>query len=359
MVPLAAFLMWTAMQWAFGWTVYAHGTAYEWVRLYSYALVFLLTAQLARHQPTARRLQRTIIYTGLAVGFFGLLQFLTWNGYLYWVYDPPFAGTRFGPFNNRNYFAGYMVVVLAPAFGLLLAGERDRNRTVIAYLTWIAALTTLISLSRGGALALLASLALVIALRPMPSRRARLRSWAVLAMVVLLAFVVGLAWLQQTDRVVARLETLLNFQQENSFQGRSEIWAGTIEMIGERPLRGWGLNTFGWVFSRYRQQVTSDVAMHAHNEYLETVAETGLIGGAICLWFLVSLLTTGWKRVRQARRKSSWEYGLRLGALAAWSGTLVYALTDFPTIIPAIDYVLVILAALLIVRVDDPTKLSI
>ncbi len=383
--PILALLAWTGFQWAADLTIYPHASAYEWVRYLSYAAVFDLTLQVAHTGRRARRLVRVIAWMAIAVGLFGLLQFLTWNGHLYWIYDPPYGGTRFGPFNNRNYFAGYMVAALGPALGLLFSRRAVANRVLFGYLTWIAVLAVLVSLSRGGALALAAVLGTTVVLGPArpqtrdwkvsdSDRRAKdprrlpagkrpqetkiglqklpadgaaaeglkLRTPAVLAAVVVLALLAGLFWLQQTDRVLGSLETILHFESEASFQSRLYIWRDAMSMVKERPWLGFGLNTFGWAFPRYQREPSSLVATHAHNEYVEMLVETGIIGAAICLWFVIVLLVLSWQRLRTA---GGTDRACRLGALAGWLGILVYSFTDFPTIIPAINYLLAVLAA--------------
>lgn len=428
LLPVAGFLAWIGIQAAAGWTEYLHATLYEWVRYLSYGLVLLLTLGVARTRSQARRLGLAVIAAGLAVGVFALVQFLTWNGSLFWLYEPPYGGLPFGPFNNKNYFAGFMLVTLAPAIAMLLTGGLRTGRTVLPYLTWLGGLALLMSLSRGAAVAFAAMLLLLLGIglrrgstsedgetgqtqartakpasrRPRRKRRARrparqqpfwirgfrwlvsdaapLRNptrpyataqrghrWrirtrqlreslsgraglAVVAVGMVLALFLGLAWLGQLDRVFGRLETLLTVHTQASFQTRVGLWSDTLTMIADRPIVGSGLNTFGWVFPRYRSEITSNVATHAHSEYLEMVAETGLVGGILCLAFIAMLLGGAWRCFQDA--DDSFGRGIRLGGIAAWTGTLVYGLTDFPTIIPAIDYTLAVLAGLMLVDFD-------
>ena len=121
-------------------------------------------------------------------------------------------------------------------------------------------------------------------------------------------------------------------------------------MIAERPWRGFGLNTFGWVLPRFQSEPNSLIFMHAHNEYLEMIAETGAIGGAIAIWFLAIFFLETRRRLQAARQP--WERAVHLAGLAAWVGILVFSLTDFPTIIPAINYALAILAALATTEIE-------
>jgi O-antigen ligase len=362
------FLVWIGMQWLFGWTVYQHGTAYDGVLLLSYATVFAVCVDLARDRDVAYRLHLTIIAAGLAVGIFALLQFLTWNGRLFWLFEPPYGGTAFGPFNNRNYFAGYMLVVLSVAVAALLAHGLRRGRGWFLYLTWLAVLALLLCLSRGGfigfAVATVAALMLRSrspfgpdaggrraardGLRPGGRWRSAIPS-RYLALAGVVALLAGLLLLRQTDRVFARLETLLRFQNEGSFIGRTEFWRDALSMIGDRPITGFGLGSYVWMFPSYRQITRSVVETNAHNEYIEMAAETGLVGAAICLAFLLLFFRHGMLRLRNA--VDAEELGIRLGAVCAWIGICVYAISDFPTVIPAIDYVLAVLAALAVAAI--------
>ena len=61
LLPMVAFLTWTGLQWAAGWTIYSHATAYEWVRYLSYAIVFALTIHLAADRQRSALLTKVIM----------------------------------------------------------------------------------------------------------------------------------------------------------------------------------------------------------------------------------------------------------------------------------------------------------
>jgi O-antigen ligase len=283
------------------------------------------------------------------VACFAAVQAATWNGRLFWVYDPPMGGTfPFGPFNNRNYYAGYMIAGLGPVLGLTLAPVSRVLRAVAAAMFGFGALTVLVSQSRGGILALgVATLSMLVAYVASldGARGAGRRLLAVVVGIALLSVVttVTLSATGQLEGVTLRLATFANLTDDPSVGGRIEIWRDTLQMIADRPVAGTGLNTFVWAHLPYRSSTTG-IPQHAHNEYLEMVAETGLIGGAICLAFLVLLWRTMIREYRRAQ--TGFEIGLRLGAMASWLGIMIYALTDFPTVIPATNYVLAVLAGL-------------
>lgn len=346
--PMAAFLGWAALQWLLGTTVYRHGTAVEWLKYASYAATVLITLYVARRRRRASWLLGAIVLATVTVGLFSLVQYYNWNGKLFWFYESPFGGTTpFGPFNNRNYFVGYMLAGLGPCFTLALAGGANRlGRVVVGLLASAGAFAIILSRSRGGALSLVGMLALVALLAiARPRQLANIRRWLRprrLAVLLLFALA-GLAWIGQSVRAQRGLAEVFLPRQRSAI-GRIQIWSDSLPMILDAPLFGHGLNTYQWTNFRYRTIWDTSYPQHAHNEYLETTVETGLVGAAFCLWFLIVLMRTMWARLRDTEDR--WEYAIRLSALASWSGLLAFSAIDFPTVIPATDYLLAVLAAL-------------
>ncbi|NOZ64219.1 MAG: tetratricopeptide repeat protein [Caldiserica bacterium] len=81
------------------------------------------------------------------------------------------------------------------------------------------------------------------------------------------------------------------------------VWKGGWKMFLARPLTGWGKDTFPFVFPRFRSPqlevyVPSDtmLAPRTHNEYLQVLAEEGIIGEIIFLLFWFFVLREGWRK---------------------------------------------------------------
>jgi O-antigen ligase len=98
-------------------------------------------------------------------------------------------------------------------------------------------------------------------------------------------------------------------------------------MLHERPVLGWGLGTFQYVYPQFRSFYTNYLVDHAHNDYLEFLIETGLLGFAGVLWFVIVLLRSGWQKLPH------WKTGLtgtvKIGAMAGCIAILVHSLVDF------------------------------
>src|SRR4029077_5008583 len=103
-----------------------------------------------------------MIFAFLVAGL-GILQHLTFNGKLYWFREMRYGGIPFGPYVNRNHFAGFAELVLPMALvPLLLARVRRERLIMVSILAIIPLSALLLSASRGGIIALGAELAFLI-----------------------------------------------------------------------------------------------------------------------------------------------------------------------------------------------------
>ncbi|MEO0602119.1 MAG: O-antigen ligase family protein, partial [Myxococcota bacterium] len=118
---------------------------------------------------------------------------------------------------------------------------------------------------------------------------------------------------------------------------RAAIWLATLRLWADHPLFGSGAGTFGRAVDAYRTDLDFTSWHHAHNEPLQWVAETGLVGALA----LVGAVAWWWQR-RSPRGRSRYGW-LSLGLL----GIALHALVEFPLHIPGI---LLVAAALLAVE---------
>ncbi len=136
----------------------------------------------------------------------------------------------------------------------------------------------------------------------------------------------------------------------SSVSGRLHYWEGAFNLWVQHPLVGVGLGSFG----DFLPQVQTDVrffSYFAHNFYLQTLAEGGLIAAVVLLllfWVLgkevVGLSRTHWRKVDHAGQL---EKTVRIGLLGAVAAMFLHAGLDFDLAIPAIMATLVIVLALL------------
>jgi O-antigen ligase len=127
---------------------------------------------------------------------------------------------------------------------------------------------------------------------------------------------------------------------------RLNMTKDSLRMFSHRPVFGWGLGTFPTVYPGFRSFYTNLFVNEAHNDYAQLLVETGLLGFALMLWFLVRVYRHGLPTSR--RWEFTWGGALSLAALLGCTGILVHSFVDFNLQIPAnaaFFYVLCALAA--------------
>jgi O-antigen ligase len=126
---------------------------------------------------------------------------------------------------------------------------------------------------------------------------------------------------------IERLATMRSPQVAELAGLRVDVLRDSPAMLVERPVLGWGLGTFEHVYPQYRSFYTNHVVQHAHNDYLEFLLETGVVGFTAVLWFVLVLLRSGWKQLPQW--KTSLTGVVKIAAMAGCIGILVHSIMGF------------------------------
>ncbi len=327
-LPLCAFALVVVAQLAFHLTASTYDTRIELQILLAYLIVLFLISQAYTRTSHWRGYIWFLMTLGFFVSIFGILQYLTFNGKLYWLREMRYGGLPFGPYVNRNHFAGFAEMVIPVALVPLILGKVRRERIFLVALFALAPIVALLlCASRGGIVSfvvqmLILSLVLLV-------RRVRSRHVMVGGLVVLCA-VMAVSWIgvQQVLERFAGIQSL-----EVSAGKRAAMRQDTWRLFLDHPLLGTGLGTFEMVFPPYDSLYDGKIANHAHNDYLEALAETGLIGGLCCASFLALLIWNSLKGMTELG--SSFSSTLNLSGLLACCGILVHSLVDFNLHIPA------------------------
>jgi len=327
-LPLAAFTLVVCAQWAFHLTASPFSTRIELQLLLSMLILFFLAAQAFRELSDWRGFAWFVMIFSFLVAGLGILQHLTFNGKLYWFREMHYGGIPFGPYVNRNHFAGFVELVLPMALVPLLLGRVRRERLFLVGMLAIIPLSALLlSASRGGIISLgaeAAFLVLVVILR-----KAGGRSILVGGTVLLLAFLT-VSWLG-VNEVLSRFSSLqtLEVLQDK----RASMRHGTWQIFLDHPLLGTGLGTLQQVYPPYETLYDGKIVNHAHNDYLEALAETGILGGICCAWFVATLFMGGLRFLLSG--ENSFVSTLHLCGWTSCWGLLVHSLVDFNLHIPS------------------------
>jgi O-antigen ligase len=131
---------------------------------------------------------------------------------------------------------------------------------------------------------------------------------------------------------------------EVSSSKRAAMARDTWHIFLDHTLTGTGLGTLQTVFPKYDSQYDGKVVNHAHNDFLEALAESGVLGGIGCAWFLILLAARGLGNLLKTENGAA--AALQAGGLVGCTGFLVHSLVDFNLHIPANALLFLLLANL-------------
>jgi O-antigen ligase len=146
----------------------------------------------------------------------------------------------------------------------------------------------------------------------------------------------GILWLGP-DAVIDRITgegsgAHASAKPETLSTNRGWIWRDTLRMISANPVTGVGLGAFQTAFPIYSRSDGSLLVSQAHNDYLQVVADAGLVGGALAVWFIVVVIVS---IARGLRSRDAMTRGLALGAGTGIVAMMVHSAFDFNLQIPS------------------------
>jgi O-antigen ligase len=329
----------TALQLATGITVYPFLTRIELLKYTALLALFFLCVQSYRTLEHWHGFVWFLLILGFAVSLFAILQHFTFNGKLYWVRELRYGGIPFGPYVNRNHFAGLMELLIPPGLAILvLRAERRDQLPLVTLFTLLPIGALFLSASRGGIMSFLAEIGLLAVLIALRRREGKELVAAGLVVILAMALV---SWLG----IGRALERFASYKSLEVSEGRRvEMLHGTWRIFLDHPVAGTGLGTLQEVFPLYETIYDGLIVNHSHNDYAEVLAETGAIGGLCGLAFLILLAWTGWKTIAAERQVMNLAF--HAGALVACFGLLVHATVDFNFHIPSNALIFLLQAAL-------------
>jgi len=330
-------------------SVNAHDTGIALMKFLAYLSGFLLAAYLFDSGKRKSLLIRCLILLGVFEAAYGIVQYTTgWQKIFTYskIFD---LGEATGTYINHNHFAGFLELTLPfvaamvfYSFQLWLerrrtSGKRDPRREAsskglqaIAYLFLLVIMVValIFSHSRGGILATVFSLAFLAILGQLKIGR---RLWLLGALLFAMC-VVGYGLWIGLNPVLARFEAI-GKPGLLRMESRVGFWSDEIRLVRDHPVIGTGLGTFGSTFRQYQSSMVDSYVDHAHNDYLEFSAETGLVGGA--LLFLPIFYLLGRMVISFLDDPRRYRRAVTLGCIGSTLALLIHSVVDFNLQIPA------------------------
>jgi O-antigen ligase len=138
---------------------------------------------------------------------------------------------------------------------------------------------------------------------------------------------------------------------------RLEMTRDSWKIFLDHPLLGTGFGTLQEVFPHYETLYDGLVVDHAHDDYVELLANAGIVGGLLGAWFLTLLFWQGARSLQASR--ATLDLALHIGALAACAGILIHSFSDFNLHITANALIFLLLATLVTSSTAPPGPLAV
>jgi O-antigen ligase len=331
-LPASLFLLLGAIQYFGHLTVDRVDTREALLKLVTDLIFFFLAGQL-----WADNCEKGLVALGFPVAVYtfllsasAILQFFSGPAPSYLNYWRTHSlNGAFGPYVNRDHYAGLMELLIPLAAAYALSRREERSKRGLYGLAIILPIgSTLLTGSRGGFVALLAEILIlgaILALRAPALGRRALISLGALAVA---AAAVLFFWIDPGG-ISRRLGQVVNLSvsHEESYTRRLSVAWDSRHILREHPWVGTGLGSFETAYPRF-QTIPDDLKWnHAHNDVVEALTESGLVGGLLILVALAMFFRFAFTDLsRKLHHEVGW---IRFGAAVGCCGLLVHSLCDF------------------------------
>lgn len=322
----------------------------EMMRVAVYSILFVAILNNLHRQETIHIITFTLLFLATAISFYAIYQFLTGSNRV-WMFLKPYPHRGSGTYINPNHLAGFLEMLLPLGLAYTLTA---RLKPVARILLGYASLAILagigVSVSKGGWIATSFALALFFAVLLVR------RQYRVPALVVLVLLVGGcLYFFPKSVFFQMRLKEMYSQSGNINDELRYSIWRPAWHMWQDHPWWGVGPGLFNSRFDAYRPEGIQLNPEWAHNDYLNTLVDWGVVGAGLVLCAL-GLLAWGvaktWSSIRLSSgdlggKSGSNKFAFVFGASIGLVAILVHSVVDFNMHVPANAILAVTLMALI------------
>jgi O-antigen ligase len=336
-VPAALFLVLGAIQFFGHRSLDPFATRESLLNLVANLIYFFLAGQIVA-RGSGKELPRfglVVVVYAFLLALFAVIQFFSGDGLIYWSVQPRWGGSVFGPYVNHNHYAGLMEILIPIGAAYVLSRPPSHpGKALLGFAVLLPIASLLLSGSRGGLISLLVEglILSVVLLRGSPlSRRRSAAVTVTLGMVAVGVLFFSLA----PQSVTRRLGSVVNlfYSPELSLGDRLRVSVDSLRVFRDHPWLGTGLGSFEAVFPEY-QSFSSDLRYdHAHDDYAEALAETGLAGATLIILAFWLFFRSAFRNLNERLEDEvGW---IQVGAALGCCGLLVHSFVDFNLHIPA------------------------
>ena len=314
---------------------------FKWLALAG-LFIFLLHWRLSDNgYRITNHLVIAIFLVGVFESLYGIFEFFSGHRHILNLDLSSQISSVTGTFINRNYFAGYLLMVIPLSVGFLFSREANQLRRfrgwrhrlssldgktlLLVFGVILMILGLLLSASRMGIVSLLVSFSVISLLFKSPHGRQRV------SRVPVMIFGLALLWAAWIglDAVISRFFTV-----SEGLESRWAFWVNTFGILRDFPLLGSGLGSFTEVFSMYRSFHVVGLATHAENDFLQLASEVGLLGAGLLLVLFLFLFYKAASGIRSLSHGEPARY-IGIGCLVGILALMFHSIVERNIQVPA------------------------
>lgn len=262
------------------------------ISLINYGVVFFIAVQTLRSYSRLRALAKSMVITGAAVGVYGIGQYFGYD-FLQWGALPFDAYRAFATYGNPDLLVGYLAALVPIGVGLFVTTEDTYESAAYGLCAAVMLTSLMMTFSRSAWPGLLVAF---IYLGIVLWRQNAIARPQVVALALCFALIIGgltVYSMRSSNPVTSVYSRLLSLLQptEGSAGTRYEIWQSSIDATKDKPIFGFGPDTFRLIFPKYKTvryvQMAGyrSVADNAHSYPFQLAPALGIPG--MLLFYLV------------------------------------------------------------------------
>ena len=327
---------------------------FKWLTLAGLFIFLLRWSPLEPGDRTGKQLLMAVMVAGVLESLYGMFEFFSGHRHILNVAAEGLVSSATGTFVNRNYFAGYLLMVIPLSLGFFFSHEATRagryrgwrhflssldgKMLLIGFSVIVMIVGLLFSASRMGIVSLLLSFTLISLFFRSPRKGGTFSraSILILGLAVLWAGWIGL------DAVISRF-----FTASEDFKGRWTFWVNTFQIYKDFPIFGSGLGTFVQVFPMYRSFYITGLVTHAENDFLQLLSEVGTLGAGLLFATFLFLFLKGVSRVRSTSSEERRRY-IAIGGLVGILALMFHSLVERNIQVPSNAFLYTVLWAIVL-----------
>jgi O-antigen ligase len=319
----------------------------ELIQILVYGFLFFAVLNNLHRQESIQIIGVTLIFLGMVISIYAGFQFISKSAHV-WMLPTQYQGRGSGTFVYPNHMAGFMEMLVPLGMCYVLVGRLSHvTKIILGYASVVMLVGIGVTMSRGG-WAVTAVMLVVLCLVLIVQRD----YWIQGATLLLVLIVGGALVLPRAQFMHQRMQSMLNSGKPDDL--RFAVWQPAIQMWRDNFWWGVGPAHFDYRFPEYRPTEVQLRPEWTHNDYLNTLADWGVIGTGLvaAAWLLLFWgVLRNWKFVRGSRddfaRKKSSKFAFLIGASIGLFAILLHSVVDFQMHLPANAILAVTFMALL------------